>query len=73
MGMPTATLPSSHLPPVLPCPKGEEPKVLNEDNEDKKQLVMLNYHDESIYNTNKGQCWKCGEDDHPALLTKVKG
>lgn len=50
----------------------EEPRVRIESDEDKKKLVVL-FHDESIYNTNEGQSWMWGEDDHPALLPKTKG
>ena len=49
----------------------EEPRVRNEDDEDKKKLVVL-YHDESIYNTNEGQSWMWGENEHPALLPTCK-
>ena len=60
----------AHQP--LPQCSDEEPRVRNEDDEDKKKLVVL-YHDESIYNTNEGQSWMWGEDEHPALLPKTKG
>ena len=60
----------THQPP--PQCSDEEPRVRNEDDEEKKKLVMF-YHDESIYNTNEGQTWMWGEDEHPALLPKTKG
>ena len=60
----------AHQP--LPQCSDEEPRVRVEADEDKKKLVLL-YHDESIYNTNEGQSWMWGEDDHPALLPKTKG
>ena len=53
-------------------PPHEERRVRIESDEDKKKLVVL-FHDESIYNTNEGQPWMWGEDDHPALLPKTKG
>ena len=31
---------------------------------EENRLVVL-YHDESIYNTNKGQSWMWAEEDHP--------
>ena len=45
----------------------------NEHDEDKKMLVMF-YHDKSIqYTKSAGQCWMWREDEHPALLPKMKG
>ena len=61
---------TTHQPP--PQCSDEEPRVRNEDDEDKKKLVMF-YHDESIYNTNEGQSWMWGEEEHLALLPKMKG
>jgi hypothetical protein len=31
------------------------------------------YHDESIFNTNKGQTWMWGEEERPAFLPKTNG
>ena len=35
--------------------------------------MVVIHHDESIYNTNEGQPWMCGEDDDPAILPKTNG
>ena len=63
-------LQQTHKPP--PQCSDEQPRVRVEDDDDKKTLVLI-YHDESIYNTNEGQPWMWGEEDHPALLLKTKG
>ena len=61
---------SSHRP-LPPC-SDEPPRVRLEDDNDKKELVLI-YHDESIFNTNEGQTWMWGESERPAILPKTKG
>ena len=48
------------------------PCVCRNTYDEENRLVVL-YHDESIYNTNKGQSWMWAEEEYPALLTKTKG
>lgn len=41
--------------------------------EDKKKTLVIVDHDESIYNSNEGQTLMWGEEERPALLSKIKG
>ena len=54
------TLRESHQPPPL-C-SDEQPRVRNEGDDDKKQLVGI-YHYDSIYNSNEDQTWMWGEEE----------
>ena len=42
--------------------RDKPPKVREENDEEKKTLVVL-YHDESIYSSNEGQTWMWGEEE----------
>ena len=64
-----ATLQQSHkLPPAC---SNEPPRVYQEEDDEKRILIVL-YHDQSIYNS-KGQTWMREEEDKLALLSKMKG
>ena len=57
--------------PLPPC-SDEPPRVRLEDDNEKKELVLI-FHDESIFSTNEGQMWMWGESKQPAILPKTKG
>lgn len=59
----------AHKPPPL-C-SDDAPHVRQQADEDKK-VLMLVYHNESIYNTNEGQTLMWAEEDHPAILAQDK-
>ena len=48
---------SSHQP-LPPC-SDDPPRIRLEEDEEKKELVLI-FHDESIFNTNEGQTWMRG-------------
>ena len=61
---------ASHRPSPL-C-SDEPPRIRCEEDDEKKELVVI-YHDEPIFNTNKGQTWMWGEEERPAIIPKTKG
>ena len=61
---------SSHC--TLPPCSDEPPPVRIEDNDDKKEPVII-FHDESIFNTNEGQTWMWGESERPPAILPKSG
>ena len=64
------SLRESHLPP--PPPSDERATTPPSDAKTRKRLVLI-YHDESIFNTNKGQKWAWVTGEEPIIQPKTKG